>query len=61
MAGNNSSNSNFSYEEPDKNLVSQFVPPVAPPLAVYDVIVASAIAIEAGFFTFNGIPVKITV
>jgi A nuclease family of the HNH/ENDO VII superfamily with conserved AHH len=50
MAGNNSSSSNFSHEEPDKNLISQFVPPVAPPLAVYDVIVASAIAIEAGFF-----------
>jgi A nuclease family of the HNH/ENDO VII superfamily with conserved AHH len=50
MAGNNSSNNSFSHEEPDKNLISQFVPPVAPPLAVYDVIVASAIAIEAGFF-----------
>ncbi len=48
MAGNNPSDNNFSPDEPDKNLVSQFVPPVAPPLAVYDVIVASAIAIEAG-------------
>ncbi len=48
MAGNNPSNNNFSPDEPDKNLVSQFFPPVAPPLAVYDVVVASAIAIEAG-------------
>jgi hypothetical protein len=60
MAGNKSTN-NFSHEEPDKNLISQFVPPVAPPLAVYDVIVASAIAIEAGFFTFNGALARITV
>jgi A nuclease family of the HNH/ENDO VII superfamily with conserved AHH len=49
MAGNNPSDSNnFSREEPNKDLISQFVPPVAPPLAIYDVIVASAIAVEAG-------------
>lgn len=42
MAGNNSSNNNFPHEEPDKNLVSQFVPPVAPPLVIYDVVVAGA-------------------
>ncbi len=69
MAGNNSSNNNnFSPDEPDKNLVSQLVPPVAPPLAVYDVVVASAIVIEAGFIyvqwhnrkeaNFNGEEVK---
>ncbi len=45
MAGNNSSNNNFSPEDSEKNLVSQLplVPPVTPPLVVYDVIVAGAV------------------